>query len=290
MSRENQAIITVRFFVGQDRERSLVKLFKKLNESIDHVTPGITGWVMKPVEIDDVPVVTLTLQGAGGNSHLLRRTAEEVMQRLAAVPDVSRTYVVGGEERMVRVDLDSDLLQAYNLSPLEVQKAIHAANVIMPGGDFNRADKVHQVDGGLVLQRPEQVSELVVGVFQDRPIFLKDVAHVKDGPAEITSYVRHGWGPHGDSTPTPALPARCIGRIAETEGRVTGDKRNRTHRAATSACRDHRHLQEKGHQCRHRGEHDHCQGCRNCAARSFPMTSIWCITRNYGSDRQRKGE
>ena len=75
------------------------------------------------------------------------------MQRLAAVPNVSRTYVVGGEERMVRVDLDSDLLQAYNLSPLEVQKAIHTANVTMPGGDFSRADKVHRVDAGLLLQR-----------------------------------------------------------------------------------------------------------------------------------------
>ena len=94
---------------------------------------------MKPVEIDNVPIVTLTLKGAGGDSHLLRRTAEEVMQRLAAVPDVSRTYVVGGEERMIHVDLDSDLMRGYKLSPLEVQKAVHTANVTMPGGDFSRA-------------------------------------------------------------------------------------------------------------------------------------------------------
>src|SRR6185503_2816787 len=119
MSRENQAIITVRFYVGQDRERSLVKLFKKLSENNDTIPPGVSGWVMKPVEIDDVPIVTLTLKGAGGDSHQLRRIAEEAMQRLAAVPDVSRAYVVGGEERMVRVDLDPDRLQAHNLSPLE---------------------------------------------------------------------------------------------------------------------------------------------------------------------------
>ena len=57
MSREN-AIITVRFFVGQDRERSLVKLFKKLDENVDVVPPGVAGWVVKPIEIDDVPIVT----------------------------------------------------------------------------------------------------------------------------------------------------------------------------------------------------------------------------------------
>ena len=151
MSRENQAIITVRFYVGQDRERSLVKLFKKLSENNDTIPPGVTGWVMKPVEIDDVPIVTLTLKGAGGDSHQLRRIAEEAMQRLASVSDVSRAYVVGGEERTVRVDLDPDRLQAYNLSPLEVQKAIRAANVTLPGGDFNRGDKSKHVDAGLVL-------------------------------------------------------------------------------------------------------------------------------------------
>ena len=64
MSRENQAIITVRYYVGEDRERSLVKLYKKLDENLDIVPPGVTGWVVKPVEIDDVPVVTLTLASA----------------------------------------------------------------------------------------------------------------------------------------------------------------------------------------------------------------------------------
>jgi multidrug efflux pump subunit AcrB len=61
MSKEDQAIITVRYYVGEDRERSLVKLYKKIDEHRDMVPPGVTGWTVKPVEIDDVPVVTLTL-------------------------------------------------------------------------------------------------------------------------------------------------------------------------------------------------------------------------------------
>ena len=134
MARENQAIITVRFYVGQDRERSLVKLFKKLDENQDIVPPGVTGWVVKPVEIDDVPVVTLTLTSATDDSHALRRVGEEVVQRLAALSDVSRAYVVGGEPRTVRVDLDPERLQAYSMSPLEVQQALQGANVIVPAG------------------------------------------------------------------------------------------------------------------------------------------------------------
>ena len=89
MSRQGQAIVTVRYYVGEDRERSLVKLNKKLDENRDVVPPGVTGWIVKPVEIDDVPVVTLTLTG-GSDEMALRRVAEETTQRLAAVKNVSR--------------------------------------------------------------------------------------------------------------------------------------------------------------------------------------------------------
>lgn len=195
MSRENQAVITVRFYVGQDRERSLVKLFKKLSESQDTIPAGVSGWVVKPVEIDDVPIVTLTLTGAEGDSYGLRRVGEELVQRLSALPGVSRAYVVGGEPRTVQIDLDPERLQAYALAPLEVQRALQGANLTHPVGDFSRNDAQVRVEGGVAVRRPEQLSELVVGVFQDRPVFLKDVATVRDGPAEVASYVRHGWGP-----------------------------------------------------------------------------------------------
>lgn len=217
MSRENQAIITVRFYVGQDRERSLVKLFKKLNENLDTVPPGVTGWVMKPVEIDDVPIVTLTLKGAGDDSYQLRRIAEETMQRLSTIADVSRAYVVGGEERQVRLELDPDRLQAHHLSPLEVQRAIRVSNVTRPAGDFNRADQLKQVDAGLVLHRGSDLSALVVGVFQDRPVFLKDVAHVLDGPAEVSSYVRHGWGPARGFEAHPGSPGTLVGMHRDSD-------------------------------------------------------------------------
>lgn len=97
MSRDDNATITVRFYVGQDRERSLVKLFKKLNENAQSIPVGVSGWVMKPVEIDDVPVVTLAVTGADDNSYALRRIGEELVERLAVVPKVSRAFLFGCE-------------------------------------------------------------------------------------------------------------------------------------------------------------------------------------------------
>ena len=211
MARENQAVITVRFYVGQDRERSLVKLFKKINENQDVIPAGVAGWVVKPVEIDDVPVVTMTLTGADGQGHTLRRVGEEAVQRLSALPGVSRAYVVGGEPRTVRVDLDPERLQAYALSPLEVQRSIQGANVTHPAGSFTRNDTVVTVEGGVAADRPERLADLVVGVFKDRPVFLKDVATVKDGPDEVTSYVRHGWGPARGFEAPEGFPGTEVG-------------------------------------------------------------------------------
>ncbi|HOW69326.1 MAG TPA: efflux RND transporter permease subunit [Phycisphaerae bacterium] len=194
MSKEGMAIITVRYYVGEDRERSLVKLHKKIDENLDAVPPGVTGWIIKPVEIDDVPIVTLTLTGTRPRSHMLRRVAEEMVVRLAAVEGVSRAYVVGGEPRVVSVRFDPDRLQAYNVSPLEVRQALQFANVSVSAGEFTLNDQVVRVDAGKAFATAGELEGLVVGVSGDRPVYLKDVAAIEDGPAEVTSYVRHGWG------------------------------------------------------------------------------------------------
>lgn len=194
MSKENQAIITVRFYVGQDRERSLVKLFKKMDENRDQVPPGVTGWVMKPVEIDDVPVTTLTLKGTGQDTHSLRRIGEEMVERLAEVPQVSRAEIIGGEPRAIRLNIDPERMRGYGLSVLEIQRAIQGANVSLPAGELTLGDQVSQVTTAAAIARPEQLNELVVGVADGRPVFLKDVATIEDSSAEISSYVRHGWG------------------------------------------------------------------------------------------------
>jgi multidrug efflux pump subunit AcrB len=221
MSREDQAIITVRYYVGEDRERSLVKLYKRIDEHIDIVPPGVTGWVVKPVEIDDVPIVTLTLSGATADEYTLRRVAEELVERLAAVENVSRANVVGGQPRVVEVYLDRERMRAYHTSPLEVQRAIQAANVTGSVGDFTREDRVFRVEAGSAFESAIELQDLVVGVSGDRPVFLKDVASVIDGAVEATSYVRHGWGPARGFTRHKGFTGTLIGlpalRASQTE-------------------------------------------------------------------------
>ncbi len=211
MSKRDRAIITVRYYVGQDRERSLVKLYKRIDENLDRVPPGVTGWVIKPVEIDDVPIVTLTLASESAGEYALRRVAEEVVDRLATVENLSRAYVLGGQQRIVHVYVDPDRMQGYSVSPLEIERAIGATNLTRTAGTFDRSDTVYRVEVGEAFRSARELRELVVGVFDKRPVFLKDVADVVDGPDEVTNYVRHGWGPARGFSSHDQAPGTVIG-------------------------------------------------------------------------------
>ncbi|MCP4688346.1 MAG: efflux RND transporter permease subunit, partial [Desulfobacterales bacterium] len=77
ISRQDMAVVTVRFFVGEDREESLVKLHNKIMMNTDATPPIVKGWVIKPVEIDDVSIVNLTFWSESLDDHALRRVGEE---------------------------------------------------------------------------------------------------------------------------------------------------------------------------------------------------------------------
>ncbi len=200
MSRGDSAIVTVRFFVGEDRERSLVRLFKTLEEHKGLVPPGVAGWVMRPVEIDDVPIVTLTLRGrdesaADSDEFTLRRVAEEAAARLATVENTSRVTVSGGLPRTLTLFIDHEALAGRGLSFLDVQRALIASNATLPSGTIERDDTAITVRAGSVVRNGTDLGSLVIGVSKGAPVFLGEVARIEDGPAERSSYVRHGWGP-----------------------------------------------------------------------------------------------
>ena len=208
MSRPGMAVVTVRFQVGQDREGSLIKLYNKIFQNVDQTTPGITGWVIKPIEIDDVPIVNVALYSARVDSHGLYRMAEEVAGSLQQIKDSARVTLHGGEKRVVHVYLDSERLAAYGLSPLEVAGALKMSNAQMESGSFERGGAVYRVEAGPFLTEAGEVRNLMVGLYQNRPVYLRDVAEIVDGPEERASYMRFGWGPAYDGV-------RAQGALAE---------------------------------------------------------------------------
>ena len=192
-SRPGGAVVTVRFFVGQDREESLVKLHNKIMMNQDQAPPLVRSWVVKPVEIDDVPIVTLTLHSTEYNDHQLRRMGEEAMARLARVMDTSRITLVGGRPREVRVELIPRLLSGFQVTAREVHQALAGADASLKAGRLSQGNRSFQVTSDSFLSHPEEVGDLVVGVHQNRPVYLRDVARIIDGPEEPASYTRIGF-------------------------------------------------------------------------------------------------
>jgi len=108
--------------------------------------------------------------------------------------------------------MDPDRMAAYHVSPLEIQRAIQGANVRQTAGDFRSRDRLIRVEAGQPFENARQLGDLVVGVFDGRPAFLKDVATVEDGPEEVASYVRHGWGPARGFTEHEYFPGTILGK------------------------------------------------------------------------------
>lgn len=186
----SQAIVTVRFYVGEDRERSWVKLKNKIEANIDQIPPGVTGWVVKPVEIDDVPIVNLTLFSEREDDFALRRMAEELEIRLQAVENAGRAYLVGGRERRVTVEPSPIRMAGRGVAFDDLRRAVQGAGFSMPAGDLVQGNEVIKLDAGRFLQSAREVENLIVGVQEGRAVTLKEVAVVRDGAGEPSTYTR----------------------------------------------------------------------------------------------------
>lgn len=186
----DRSVISVRFFVGEDRERSWVKLYNKINSHIDMAPNIVKGWVIKPVEIDDVPIISLTLHTENYDDRELRQVAEELRAHLEEVEDISRTRVAGGRREQVQIDVLPEKLESRGLSLLEVQKALVAANSQLPLGDFHQLNQNYDLRSGPIIEDVDQLKTLVVGTYDNKPVYLQDIAHVSLKAEEPTSYSR----------------------------------------------------------------------------------------------------
>jgi multidrug efflux pump subunit AcrB len=220
MSSPGLAIVTARFYVGEDRIQSLVKLHNKISTHSDIVPPGVSGWVIKPVEVDDVPIVNLSLYSNQASGYELRRVAEEVVDRLQAVKNTSVTTIIGGQPRMLRVNFDPAAAAARNLDLLSIRRALAGANIEIPAGSFQQNNAEILVQAGSFFASADEVANLVVGVHGDRPVFLRDVATIADASAETSSYTRLRFGPAAGIDQTLALGYNAV-HIAVAKQRGT---------------------------------------------------------------------
>lgn len=193
-SMPGQAMLIVQFYVGEDIERSLVKMYNEIMKHMDQMPKGTSLPLVKTRSIDDVPVLGLTFWSENYDDYELKRIAQEVNNEIEQVTDVSETKVIGGRSRQVRVVLNNEQMAGFHVDALSIAQKIKLANEQFNVGSFNNNDTEYLVEAGAFLKNSDDVANLVVGIHNGSPVYLKQVAEVLDGPQEPIQYVNFGFG------------------------------------------------------------------------------------------------
>ncbi|KWT82961.1 efflux RND transporter permease subunit [Candidatus Magnetominusculus xianensis] len=200
ITRPGVSMVIVRFNVGEDTERSLVKLYDKLMSNYDKIPPGVSNPLVKPKSIDEVPILTLTISGEKYDGYQLRQVAAEMANELKKDPNVGEITITGGQRRQLKVSIDPVKLRAYGISPLSIINMFNTANTQIPSGTFQKDNKEVLVETGGFLKSAEDVGNLVVGTSGTSAIYLKNIATITDGPEDPANYVFTGTAPAHDKS------------------------------------------------------------------------------------------
>jgi multidrug efflux pump subunit AcrB len=188
-SSPGQAMVVVRFLVGENEERALVRLNQKLAAHPEVWPPGVPPPVVKVRSIDDVPVMAVTLWGEHYDDYRLRLIAGQLHDALTEIPDVSEVTITGGRARQLTIQIDPVRLAAYRIDPLMVRAALHSSSARLAGGEIVEGNRATRVEAGTWMTSARDVGEAVVATRDGTPILVRDVAEISDGDGEADSYV-----------------------------------------------------------------------------------------------------
>ena len=202
VSRPGMAVITVQYQVGEDHTQALVRLYDTIMSNRDWLSPqlGVLEPIVKPKGIDDVPIVSLTLwhtdaQSGAFELQQVARAAEIELKRIAGTRDV---VTIGGPGHVIRVVIDAERMNAHGITAQDIRAALQLSNAAQPSGTLVSGNREILVETGTYIESAADVKRLVVGVHEQRPVFMADVADILDGPDQATRYVWHADREHGE--------------------------------------------------------------------------------------------
>jgi len=162
-----RAAVTLRFFVGEDREDSLLNSYNKLYANQDQMPPVVSSWLVQPVEVDDVPIVLLGLWSDDEErygDYELRRMADEFSTAMQAIPRTSEVQVTGGRPRTLRVLVDPEALAARRTTAADIVDALAVSNVLREAGGLTLGNESVVLESGDALRSLKELRNLVVNV------------------------------------------------------------------------------------------------------------------------------
>jgi len=190
-TQSNLSVVTLRFEVGHDREQAILDTYAKLYSYQHAMASVISSWQVRPVEVNDVPIVMLGLFSKDPKLYSdfeLTRFANEIANSLQRIENTSEVKVIAGRERTLTVNLDASALAAHQTTLSDVYYALSVSNQLSQVGSIVNEEQQITLQAGDVLRAKTDIQQLVVNVINGKSIYLKDVANVIDGPSEPQNY------------------------------------------------------------------------------------------------------
>ncbi|MFM1988381.1 MAG: hypothetical protein RJA99_1338 [Pseudomonadota bacterium] len=236
VSRPGFAVLTVQFEVGVPRTEALVRLHDTVAAHADWLPRGLGVGepLIRPKGIDDVPIVSLTLYATDPQSGAadLERVAHSIEAELKRVPGTREVTTIGGPGRAILVELDPVRMAGTGTTVADLRQALQGANLGAVVGEVVAGDRSVTVESGPFLRDARELDELVVGTRGARPVHLREVATVRDGPPPAQRFVWHGVAAR-DGRPAAEHPAVTIA-ITKKPGRNAIDVADAVIRRAES--------------------------------------------------------
>ncbi|WKE64267.1 efflux RND transporter permease subunit [Gallaecimonas kandeliae] len=207
-ARPGQALVTVQFKVGVDRDKALVQLFDSL-ASWREAHPGISQPLVKARGIDDVPILALTLSGDGLD---LKSVADTLTEPLKNVDGVRDLNIIGAEPEQLEVRLDATAMARVGLDINALAQALSSQNQSGQAGYRLAGDKLVSVQAGSFIDSVDTLKNLVVTVVDGKPVRLSQLATISQGSTVPSQYI---WTRPKGGQAVPALTLTLTKKAGE---------------------------------------------------------------------------
>lgn len=191
VSRESFSIVSIEFTPDIKIDDALQKVRDKVSVAKTKMPKDIKEPVISEINISELPILYINISGNQGLAQL-KDIADKLSDKIEGIPGVLSADVVGGMEREVKVNINSDRLKYYNLSFNDVINTISAENMSIPGGgvDVGSSNYLVRVPGEI--EDPSIIGDFVIKTAQQptNPVYIRDVAQVIYGYKERTTFSR----------------------------------------------------------------------------------------------------
>ncbi|HXJ05459.1 MAG TPA: efflux RND transporter permease subunit [Candidatus Acidoferrum sp.] len=185
------SIIKVFFQPGTNSDSDVNEISNLAMADLRRLPPGTLPPVVEKFDASSLPVCLITLKGKGLTETRLRDLGQfQVRNQLATVPGASVPPPFGGKYRQIMVYVDPDKLQAYQLSPMDVVRAVDNSNLILPAGDAKIGPYDYNIYSNSQFRDVKGINTLPLKTVGQSTVTVADVGHAEDGHQIQTNVVR----------------------------------------------------------------------------------------------------